>query len=65
MYRCFAPCPLSNVCARQPGLHPPAGPRFGDLAKSCAVPVDPKTQPNGKIMKYIHFLDIHHKENKV
>lgn len=38
-------------------------PQFGDISFSCAVPVDPKTQPNGAKLKYIHFLDIHHKEN--
>lgn len=61
--RCFAPCPLSHACARQPGRHPPAPPRFGDFSQSCAVPVDPKTQPNGEKLKYIHVLNIHHKES--
>lgn len=62
--RCFVTgCPKACVCSRYVRFRDLTTPQFGDIAFSCAVPTDPKTQPNGAKVKYIHFLDIHHKEN--
>ena len=62
--RCFVPaCPMVHSCMRHVKFRDLTRPQFGDISFSCAVPVDPKTQPNGAKLKYIHFLDIHHKEN--
>ena len=62
--RCFVTgCPMARVCSRCVRFRDLTTPQFGDIAFSCAVPVDPKTQPNGQKVKYIHSLDILYKEN--